>query len=275
LPGVAAWLLACGGAGGGDELFQPAEKPGEVKDVPPETTTAPLAPLVEVPPPAVIETMPPAMLVTPEPSAATRCKPANGVSGSPTTISEAIILINTLPRPTTLACFLEALDRPLTLYMTQSTSSLQPAVGGARSPRTFVLRDNFEMSIVFEGLANNTLEFGFRPVEQARSIKAEVAFPVTKDVSETSLFDRVQVTARTTKCGACHVGEAHEDFPGFPLGVFVSDAIGPLDYEEVTLPSMMTERASCDPVAEPYRCELLAALFDHGEVVRGVLKGPR
>jgi hypothetical protein len=276
---LAAWLLACGGAEGGDKLFQPAEEPGEVKDVPPETATAPLE-TVMVPPvtaePPATEMMAPSMLVPPpEPSTTRRCKPANGVSGAPTTISEAIILLNTLPRPTTLACFLEALDRPLTMYMTSSTSSLQPAVGGARSPRTFVLRDNFEMSIVFEGIANNTLEFGFRPVEQARSIKAEVAFPVTKDVSETSLFDRVQVTERTTKCGACHVGEAHEDFPGFPLGVFVSDAIGPLDYEEVTLASMMAENAACDAAAEPYRCELLSALFDHGDVVRGILKGPR
>jgi hypothetical protein len=278
LSGVATWLLACGAAEGGDKLFQPAEEPGEVKDVPPETTTAPLE-TVMVPPltPPESETMSPSMLVTPPPgqSTGTGCKPANGVSGSPTTISEAIILLNTLPRPTTLACFLEALDRPLTLYMTSSRSSLQPAVGGARSPRTFVLRDNFEMSIVFEGIANNTLEFGFRPVEQSRSIKAEVAFPVTKDVSETSLFDRVQVTERTTKCGACHIAEDHEDFPGFPLGVFVSDAIGPLDFEEVTLASMMAENASCDPAAEPYRCELLSALFDHGDVVRGVLKGPR
>jgi hypothetical protein len=276
LSGVAAWLLACGAAEGGDKLFQPAEEPGEVKDVPPEMTTEPLG-IVAVP--AETEGMLPSMLVTPpppeDPSATRRCKPATGVSGAPTTISEAIILLNTLPRPTTLACFLEALDRPLTMYMTSSQSSLQPAIGGARSPRTFVLRDNFEMSIVFEGIANNTLEFGYRPVEQSRSIKAEVAFPVTKDVSETSLFDRVQVTARTTKCGACHVGEAHEDFPGFPLGVFVSDAIGPLDYEEVTLASMMAENASCDAAAEPYRCELLAALFDHGDVVRGVLKGPR
>src|SRR5262245_6264496 len=42
------------------------------------------------------------------------CSPANGVSGKPANISEALILINTLPKPVTLACFIEALDRPLT-----------------------------------------------------------------------------------------------------------------------------------------------------------------
>lgn len=286
LSGVAAWLVACGGAESGNTLFQPAQEPGEVKDVPPEMTTEPLVSVLPPDPPVAMGVgempstteMPPMTgpLVTPPPGqgTGTGCKPANGVSGAPRTISEAIILINTLPRPTTLACFLQALDRPLSLYMTSSTSSLQPAIGGARSPRTFVLRDNFEMSIVFEGIANNTLEFGFRP-EQSRSIKAEVAFPVTKDVSETSLFDRVQVTPRTTQCGRCHVGEAHEDYPGFPLGVFISDAIGPLAFEEVSLDSMRAENDSCDPAAEPYRCELLSALFDHGEVVRGVLLDPR
>ncbi|MEO8177587.1 MAG: hypothetical protein ABI895_02030 [Deltaproteobacteria bacterium] len=277
---MAAWVLACGGAEREGELFQPAEEPGEVKDVPPEVTTEPLVAVppiqlgpLEVGPTPPTETTPTEMLVTP-PAQTSGCKPANGVSGSPTTISEAIILINTLPRPTTLACFLQALDRPLSLYLTKSVSSLQPAIGGARSPRTFVLRDNFEMSIVFEGNANNTLEFGFRP-EQARSIKAEVAFPVTRDVSEMSLFERVQVTPRTTECGRCHVGEEHIDYPGFPLGVFISDAIGPLAFEEVSVESMQAENASCDETAEPYRCELLSALFDHGEVVRGVLKDPR
>jgi len=278
---VAAGVLACGGAERESELFQPAQEPGEVKDVPPDVTTEPLvavAPIAGTGPLDVGQTPPtemtPTELPVNPPVQTAGCKPANGVSGSPRTISEAIILINTLPRPTTLACFLQALDRPLSLYMTMSTSSLQPAIGGARSPRTFVLRDNFEMSIVFEGNANNTLEFGFRP-EPARSIKAEVAFPVTKDVSETSLFERVQVTPRTTECGRCHVGEEHIDYPGFPLGVFISDAIGPLAFEEVSLESMQAENASCDETAEPYRCELLSALFDHGDVVRGVLQEAR
>src|SRR6185436_10338181 len=105
-----------------------------VKDVPPQTTvTEPLVDVPPVPDMTGIEGLPPTNempgltgpLVTPPPgqSTGTGCKPATGVSGSPRTISEAIILINTLPRPTTLACFLEALDRPLSLYMTMSTSS--------------------------------------------------------------------------------------------------------------------------------------------------------
>jgi hypothetical protein len=215
-----------------------------------------------------VQTPPPALEEEVDPNAP--CRPALGVSGAPKNISEAIILLNTLPKPVTLACFLQALDRPLTLYMTKSDDSLQPSPG-ERSPRTFILNANFEMSIVFDGTARDTLEFGYRP-EPSRSIKAEIAFPLTRDVSERSLFDRVQVTERTTKCGACHVGEAHEDFPGFPLGVFASDVIQPFDMESVTIDSMKAEAASCDPATEEYRCGLLDALFGQGEVVPGFLQ---
>jgi hypothetical protein len=216
-----------------------------------------------------MEMTPPTPPVTEE--AGSGCKPALGVSGSPETITQVIILLNTLPRPTTLACFLEALDRPLTLYMTKSDDSLQPSPG-ARSPRTFVLRGDLELSVVLDGSARDTLEFGYH-YAPGRTIKAEVAFPLTRDVSERSLFDRVQVTPRTTKCGMCHVAEAHEDYPGFPIGVFASDILEPFAMDEVSIESMQAETESCDPATEEYRCGLLSALFSHGEVVSGFLRG--
>jgi hypothetical protein len=274
---VAACALACGSPEKKDTLFAPLESPGEVKDVPPETT--PVVPAVEIPPAtepgeSTNEVTPTGMLVTPRdttPPESAGCKPATGVSGSPTTISEAIILINTLPKPTSLACFLEALDRPLSLYMTSNDQSLQPAQG-PRSPRTFILRDNLEMSIVLDGMASNTLEFGFRP-EISRSIKAEILFPVTRDVSESTLFDRIVQTPRTTKCGNCHVGEGKEAYPGFPNGVYASDVNAPYEIFEVKLDALQTEASTCDKTAEPYRCGLLSALFDHGDVNQGLLRG--
>jgi len=253
-------------------LFKPVGQPAYTEVMPPA-----MPPPDEVmPPPTETDTDPPPSegLVTPpdpDPSADTGCKPALGVSGSPETISQAIILMNTLPRPTTLQCFLEALDRPLTLFMTQSDDSLQPSPG-ARSPRTFILRGDMEMSIVLDGSARDTLEFGYR-YAPGRTIKAEVAFPLTRDVNERSLFDRVQVTPRTTKCGACHVGEDHEEFPGFPAGVFASDVLEPFAMDTVTIDSVKAEADACDEASEPYRCGLLSGLFDHGEVVPGALRG--
>jgi hypothetical protein len=273
LLGAVAGVLGCGGSEA-DSLFQPvAQLPSDAVPQPP--AMPPPEPVDVAPPP--VETTPPPVEQMPVPPAeeeeeGSRCKAALGVSGSPQTISEAIILLNTLPKPATLACFLEALDRPLTLYMTKSDDSLQPSPG-ARSPRTFVLRGDMEMSVVLDGSASNTLEFGFRP-QLSRSIKAEVLFPVTRDVTESSLFDRVQLTPRTTKCGACHVAEDHVDYPGFPLGVYESDVLAPFDMDEVSIESMKAEAADCDADSEPYRCGLLSALFDHGEVVPGVLRGP-
>jgi hypothetical protein len=268
--------LACGSPEKKDTLFAPLEAPGEVKDVPPETTpvvSVEIPPAIE-PGESTNEMTPTGMLVTPPdttPPESARCKPATGVSGSPKTISEAIILINTLPKPTSLECFLQALDRPLSLYMTSSDQSLQPAPG-PRSPRTFILRDNLELSIVFEGMASNTLEFGFRP-EISRSIKAEILFPITRDVSESTLFDRIVQTPRTTKCGNCHVDEGKEDYPGFPNGVYASDVNAPYETYEVKVDALKAEASSCDKTAEPYRCGLLSALFDHGDVTQGLLRG--
>jgi hypothetical protein len=275
LAGTAACVLACGTTENKGELFQRVESPGQVMDVPP--ATEPPVP-VEIPPATAVETPPDTdttgddeMLPDGAEPASTGCKPALGVSGSPTTISQALILINTLPKPTTLACFLEALDRPLTLYMTQSDKSLQPSPG-PRSPRTFVLRDQFEMSIVLEGEASDTLEFGFRP-ELSRSIKTEIVFPVTRDLNEATIFDRIQQTERTTVCGNCHVDEQHVDFPGFPTGVFESDVFEPFELDEVKIEDLKSENATCDKSAEAYRCGLLSAIFDHGETLQGKLRG--
>jgi hypothetical protein len=277
---VGTCLLALGlGCGGteSDELFEeppPANPvmtmPPAVEMAPPEAMVQPVSPTPSTEGNVASEMAPltPAVEENLDPNV---CRPALGVSGRPATISEAIILLNTLPKPVTLACFLQALDRPLTLYMTKSDDSLQPSPG-ERSPRTFILNGDLEMSIVLDGDARNTLEFGYRP-ESTRSIKAEIEFPLTADVSERRLFDRVQVTERTTKCGACHVGEAKEEFPGFPLGVFASDVIMPFDMDAVTIDSMKAEHAACDPATEEYRCGLLSALFDQGEVVPGFLQG--
>jgi hypothetical protein len=276
LAGATACILACGTSDNKNTLFEPAQAPGQPADVPPET--GPLPP-VEVPPPTVVATptneatLPDGLDpgTSEQTDESNGCKPPLGVSGSPTTIPEAVILINTLPKPTSLACFLQALDRPLTLYMTESARSLQPSPG-ARSPRTFMLRGDLEMSIVLEGEASDTLEFGFRP-EISRSIKTEIVFPVTKDLNEATIFDRIRQTERTTVCGNCHVAEEHTDFPGFPTGVFESDIFEPFELDEVKLDALKNENTICDKAAEPYRCELLSAIFDHGDTLQGHLRG--
>jgi hypothetical protein len=192
------------------------------------------------------------------------CTTPNGVSGTPRTLSEAIILMNSLPKPTSLSCFLQALSRPLDLYMTSSDQSLQPSPG-ERSPRTFIVYPPLVMSIVFEGPAHVTLELGYR-TEPRRSIKTEIVFPLTTDVTDTNLFDEVQV-GTATRCALCHTGEVQTIHPDLPaISVFESDIIEPFDFREVDVESLRLERQACDATSEPARCELLSALFDFGTV---------
>jgi hypothetical protein len=199
---------------------------------------------------------------------ATRCIPPVGVSGDPQTIVEAIALMNAFPRPTSLECFLEALDRPLSLYLTSSALSLQPSAG-PRSPRTFIIKGALAMSVVPDGRTSVDLEIGWR-TSDARSIKSEIEFPLVADVSAARLFDRVQEGDRT-KCGQCHSAETrviHEDFPD---GAFESEVLVPYSTLEVSVDSLLDETAACDPAAEPRRCSMLDAIYGHGAVVQSPL----
>ncbi len=191
------------------------------------------------------------------------CVTPLGVSGTPSTLSEAMILMNSLPKPTSLACFLQALSRPLEVYLTSSNQSLQPSPG-PRSPRAFIVFEPLVMSIVFEGEAHIALELGYRTTP-TRSIKTEILFPLERDVTYANFFDEVQV-GEATRCGACHTSEVQASTDDFPVDVFESDILEPFDSFEVDVESLRSERMSCDAAAEPERCALLAAVFDFGTV---------
>ncbi|HKO93623.1 MAG TPA: hypothetical protein VJU61_20860, partial [Polyangiaceae bacterium] len=144
---------------------------------------------------------------------------------------------------------------------------------GPRSPRTFILHENLEMSIVFEGEASATLELGYRPTP-LRSIKSEILFPITRDILPEEFFNRIQrdfAGSRTTVCSDCHNGEEHTDFPEFPNGVFESDVLDPYTPLEVKLETLQAEVDICDPSVEEFRCGLLDAVFKHGDVTQGKL----
>jgi len=92
----------------------------------------------------------PAVEQPPVPTPRTRsaeCIAPSAVSNPPRTVDEAITLINALPKPLTLPCFLQALARPLAMTATDSVFSLQPA-DGLRSPRIFLFTPGMVMSVV-------------------------------------------------------------------------------------------------------------------------------
>jgi hypothetical protein len=194
------------------------------------------------------------------------CVTPLGVSGTPRNLEEAVALMNALPRPTSLECFLQALSRPLDVYMTASSESLQPAAG-ERSPRTFIVFEPLVMSIVFGGPGRSALELGYRTTP-TRSVKTEFIFPLTSDVTATNFFRGALDTedSISTRCSNCHIGEVQEPTPEFPGEVFESDILPPLDFLEVSVEELRSERESCDEAAEPERCSMLSAFFDFGTI---------
>jgi hypothetical protein len=189
------------------------------------------------------------------------CAPTPGTTGSPSSIAETVDLINGLPKPVSLVCFLEALERPLRLVATQSFFSAQPAVG-ARSPRIFLFMDGIIQSIVPAGSARNLLEMG-EATTPGSSIKAELEFPITENIRLATAFERLPLEGFTT-CGVCHDGSV----PALGIeGAFESEVLRPDDRDLVPLAALEGEARSCDGELEPERCAMLGALFQHGEVL--------
>jgi hypothetical protein len=193
-----------------------------------------------------------------------QCRAPAGVSGSPKTTQEAVALLNALPKPTGVACFLESLDRPLTIYATNSVFSAQPALSTA-SPRLFLKLGSLWLSVVIDGESSYLMEFGdMVPAEQPRSIKGELQLPLNDVIAASAPYDRVRHGAGTV-CGLCHYDETPvEGATG--LNAFSSVAFRPRPDTRVDLASLKTAAATCDWQAQPHRCEMLAAVFNGGVV---------
>lgn len=196
---------------------------------------------------------------TPDPG----CVAPSGVSNSPGTVAEAVSLINALPKPLSLPCFLQSLARPLPLYATNSLFSAQPA-NGPRSPRIFLSEGSMLMSVVPEGTGAALLEFGEQRPD-FRSLKAELTFPIQGPVAASAPFDGVMYNDQMTTCAGCHAAEA-TDASVSPLRAFVSQSLRPATADRVSLASLQNENAICDPKAEAARCAMLDGLLGWGSV---------
>ncbi len=191
------------------------------------------------------------------------CRAPVGVSDSPRTIGETVTLINALPKPLSLPCFLESLARPLQIHATYSLFSAQPAKG-ARSPRIFLFQDPTLMSIVPDGDGAPLLEFGEQRPE-LRSLKAEIVFPVSTRLEASAPFDNLLFNSQTTTCGSCHAGEQQEsEISG--VRSFVSTSLRPRPSEQVSALSLSHELEICDPTLEPQRCAILDGLLGWGQI---------
>lgn len=192
------------------------------------------------------------------------CFPSGpGVTGSPKTIGEAVALINSLPKPTTVPCLLESLDRPLKLDATVGTLSAQPAAG-ARSPRIFLFLGPLIVSVVPDGRGATVVEFS-EARELGLSVKGELPFPVTGTLPPEAPFTHVMFQTDLTTCALCHSQEVPDAMVGTAQS-YASVAFRPLWYERVPLAKLREEWLACDETAEPARCAFYDALFSFGAV---------
>lgn len=193
-----------------------------------------------------------------------RCQAPEGTTGAPRTIEEAVQLLNALPKPTSVACFVESLERPLTAFATKSVFSAQPALS-ARSPRVFLRYGLLWISIVIDGDSSSLIEFGYLMVgDRLQSIKAELALPLEAPVPPSAPYDRVR-EGEGTICGFCHFGERKVPELTF-ADVYASEAFRPRPDTYVSIEELRLESQRCDVKAEPQRCEMLAAVFGGGPV---------
>jgi hypothetical protein len=199
-------------------------------------------------------------------SPARACVPTGGASGSPSSIADALALANALftvrSEEVSLRCFVESLDRPLGILATNSLFSAQPSVG-VRSPRLFFFTGNLVMSVGVAGVGSSLLELAEYSTP-TRSIKAEIEFPVTAPLELTAPYDRV-LYDKGTSCGFCHRAEVPASSVT-SAHAFESDVLRPRPQEEVSLTFLESETLACDREKEPKRCDILSAVFGHGEL---------
>lgn len=195
-------------------------------------------------------------------SSTENCKAPSGVSNSPKTIEEALALVNSLPKPVTVPCFLASLARPLKMSLTNNVLSAQPA-NGNRSPRVFIMNDQLLISIVPEGVGQDLVEFSLITASD-RSIKAEIEFPVVDVLPADAPYKQVLLGSGTI-CRSCHGNETRATQVTF-TEAYESVAFQPPMGSKVDIEAFRAEVALCDPKAEKKRCEIIDALFSNGEV---------
>lgn len=181
----------------------------------------------------------------------------------PRNVQDVVDLVNALPKPLDLACWLESLPRPLDVYATTSNISAQQTLDPG-SPRIFVFVDPLILSVVPVGLGADLLELAEQRA-MGRSIKAEIEFPVEHELSPAAPFEQVMFAEDHTGCAFCHAEETLVPELTFTK-VYESRSLRPVPSRKVELDSVVRATEACDESAEPERCALLRAVFAQGDV---------
>lgn len=188
------------------------------------------------------------------------CTLATATLRAPRTINEATRLINALPKPLTLPCFLENLPRPLNVYAINTSFSAQPA-GGADNPRVLIMTGDLVLTVSPTGAGKNLLEFG-QLLNLNETIKGELTFPVTSVLPTSAPYDQILDTGGTS-CRLCHAGE--RGMAGLGGNAYASGLVRPNAFYRENSTRLRTVAVQCDKSADPYRCEMMNSIFVIGK----------
>lgn len=194
-----------------------------------------------------------------EPEPRTACtttwtKPARNLK-----IEDIVELINTLPKPVSIACVLDTLPRPLSINATSSNLSVQPA-DGLTSPRIFISIDFLILTFTLSDSVVPAIEFS-QIIADDRSVKGELEFPIKEDIALNEPYLQIARTgASGTRCAGCHFNEQRAP-SSFPDEAYASRALRPFERQDVGLDILRTLKHSCAGKISD-RCDILNALFE-------------
>ncbi len=194
------------------------------------------------------------------------CTETNEALGNPQTIEETIKLINALPKPASVDCFLNSLKAPLSVFATSSTFSAQPAVD-VNSPRIFILKNKLVLSVVPAGTGRNVLEFS-EVDGTLDSFKGEVQFPVTEMVTVDTIVSHISATTNASTCLVCHSSERKSPYKSMG-NMFASRIVRPTESQRVQYPYLRAQATSCNPAINKVRCDILSAIYVKGQATDG------
>jgi hypothetical protein len=178
-------------------------------------------------------------------------------------IEDVITLLNSMPKPIDIPCFLDVLPRPLAVNATESQLSVQPALGAA-SPRIFLFFEDLIVTFAVQGEGAKTVEFSYL-LSDKTSVKGELRFPVDDTLTVDAPYrEIVDSSGDFTRCSACHSGEEAAP-PRFGPYAFSSKAIKPFANRNVSKTQLDALHKSCAGKRD-FRCDIINALFGGGTV---------
>lgn len=181
------------------------------------------------------------------------CKEA-GKDAGVTSIAEVIDLINLLPKPVSIPCFLAALPRTYTLTAAESQASAQPA--SRDQPRFFLALGALFVTVTGDGTGKDHVELSEFDGRR-QSIKGDLLFPIEGDLEATAPF-AFKTEGQESSCAACHGGE--KGGPKDTRDATLSDALRPAPDALLSADELNGIKAACETGVDAH-CQLVRAIF--------------